>query len=190
MKFTKEELQKIREDLPEKLKEFRNSFCSGSDSLPIDIFKILDRMGFEVYYAKLGKLDGAMIIDESINAFENFKSNKLMLVNSKLSYENSVFTLAHELAHYLAYKWINPDKRVQVEFREHGIKGVRGDTEHCMDYIAASILMPEEIFKKSLAQKNIYKKGDPVSADVIDSLAKLYGVEFEAAKRRVSEVLV
>ena len=189
MKLTKEQLEELKAKLPENLEEFKKSFCSGNDTLPINIFKILERMGFEVYYGDLGKYDGAMLIDEDVNFIEEFNTNKIMVVNSKLSYENSIFTLAHELAHFLAYKWINPHKKIQVEFREHTQKGVRDETENFMDYVAASILMPEDVFKSVLAQKGIISKEDSVSADIIDSVADIFDVEFEAARRRIGEVL-
>lgn len=189
MELTREELEKLKKNLSENLKNFRETFCSGSDTLPIDIFKILERMGFEVYYGDLGKFDGAMLIDEDVNFIEEFNTNKIMVVNSKLSYKSSVFTLAHELAHFLAYKWINPGKKMQVEFREHTKKGIRNETENFMDYVAASILMPEDIFKGVLAQKEIFSKEDVISADIIDSIADKFEVDFEAARRRIGEVL-
>ena len=189
MKLTKEKIEELKKQLTSNLEKFRKEFCSENESTPIDIFKILDRMGFDVYYANLGKYDGAILVDERTAVIEGFNSNRLMVVNAKLPYENSVFTLAHELAHYLTQKWINPNTNLQIEFREHSTKGRRNETENFMDYIAASILMPKEWFAKSLANKEIYTKNDEVSVDIIESLAKQYGVEFEAAKRRIQEVL-
>ncbi len=188
MKLSKEEIKKVEKDLPKNLVQFKKDFASSNGVLPIDIFKILERMGFEVYYGKLGKYDGAMLVDESVQSIDGFDTNKIIVVNSKLSYKKSVFTLAHELAHFLVQRWMNPLERLQIEFREHSKKGERDDTENLMDYIAASILMPEDVFKMSLAQKNITKKEDVVSADVVDALAQQYDVEFEAARRRIGEV--
>ena len=167
----------------------RKDFWSENTSLPIDIFKILGRMGFEVYYGVLGKYDGAMLVDERVKVIDGFDTNKIVVVNSKLSYQKSVFTLAHELAHFLVRRWLTPNARLDIEFREQGQKGERNDTENFMDYIAASILMPEEMFKRSLAEKGIYNKDNFVSADIVDSLAQQFDVEFEAARRRLGEVL-
>lgn len=187
MKLTKEQCEKIREDLSENLKQFRQDYFS-SGTLPIDIFKIAQRLGFDIYYGDIGNYDGAMLVDESVKVIDGFETNKIVVVNSKLPYKQSVFTLAHELAHYLVDRWRNPNKHLQIEFREHSKKGERDETENLMDYIAASILMPEDIFKKDLLERGI-ESSDLVSANVIDAIAEQYEVEFETAKRRISEVL-
>ena len=189
MKLTKEQIEVLQNDLPNKLKQFQQDYCSSSDELPIDIFKISDRMGFDVYYGDIGNYEGAMLVDESVKFIDGFDTNKILVVNSKLPYRASVFTLAHELAHFLVYRWLNPEKRLQIEFREHSKKGERDETENFIDFIAASILMPEEIFKSNLAQQGITTKAQDVSADIIDTIAQRFDVEFEAAKRRISEVL-
>lgn len=189
MKLTKEQLETLKKELPNNLAQFKKDFCSENDVIPVDIFKILDRMGFDVYYGDLGKYDGAMLVDESVKSIDGFDTNKIVVASSRLSYNNALFTLAHELAHFLVYRWMKPHERLQIEFREHSKKGERDDTENFIDYIAASILMPEDLFKRSLAEKNIYKKDDSISADAVDAIAQQYDVEFEAAKRRVYEVL-
>ncbi len=189
MKLTKDELEKLNNDLTKNLEQFRKDFCSTSDKLPIDIFKISQRMGFEVYYGDLGKYDGAMLVDERVKFIDGFDTNKIVVVNSKLPYRKSIFTLAHELAHFLVYRWLRPNERLQIEFREHSQKGERDEIENFMDYIAASILMPEDVFKSSLAEKGITSESSCISADNIDSIAQQYDVEFEAAKRRIAEVL-
>ena len=152
--FTNEEIANLKKDLDKNLEKFFKDNDINVEK-PIDIFEVLNKQKFSVYYADLKKFDGAVIIDESVDSVLGFDNNKIMVVNSNLSYEDSVFTLAHELAHFLASKWLKPTSKLQVEFREHSKKGARNDTENLIDFIAASILLPKEPFINILSRFEI-----------------------------------
>lgn len=185
MELRTEEIKDLKKDLSKNLSIFFDEHYKER-KIPVDIFKILNNIGFDVYYADLGTVEGVMVVDESVQAIEGFKGNKIMVVNSQLSYASSVFALAHELAHYLVQKWLYPNKKIQVEFREHIEKGMRSNTENFIDFIAASILMPSEQFKQVLAEKKISK--DQIDPNDVRKVAKIFEVDYEAALRRVGEV--
>lgn len=191
MKLTEEERRTLKEGLPGFLNDFWQAYYTERE-VPVDIIKILKRMNFSVYYGKLpDAYDGFVMIDENVSAIKGLKNNKIVVANSKRSYESVMFTLAHELAHYLSQKWLNhndKDHKVQLEFRERTNKGERDETENLMDFIAASILMPEEEFKKHLEEKNITSLESAQSSD-IEELASIYDTEYEAVRRRIKEVL-
>ena len=190
MKLTKDNLIKLKNDLDANLDNFFRAYYADQN-IPVDIFAILERLNFDVYYGKLPRrYDGIMIVDENATVIEGFNSNKVIAANSKLSYRTSVFTLAHELAHYLAKRWLKSSEteKLEFEFREHTKKGERDETENFMDFIAASILMPKKQFIDDLENAGI-KNAMDASSKVIDDLAAKYDVEYEAARRRIDEVL-
>jgi uncharacterized protein DUF955 len=84
------------------------------------------------------------------------------------------FTIAHELGHTFFY-----DLLAKLEHRR-GAEGSDLEEERLCDLAAAELLMPEEDFKRDLAN------GGPVSPDILLNLSQRYCVSLSAAATRVA----
>ena len=185
--LSKEQQDVLKEGLDSKIEKVFNQYSIDSNE-PIDIFGLLEKIGFSVFYSDLKQYDGLIVVDETREKFDNFESNKIIAVNSNLGYEKSVFTLAHELAHFLCLKWLKCDENIQLEYRENSMVGKRTESENFIDFVAASILLPKKSFVATLNNFGVYKK-DEASDEMVKRLASFYELEVELIKRRIGEVL-
>lgn len=189
MELTTKEIGQLKNNLNEYLEKF---YLENSINIeqPIDIFDVLKKIGFSIYYAKLESYDGLIVVNEEIDYFRGFKSNKIIAANSELSYEHSVFVLAHELAHYLCAKWLSKnEEKIQVEYREPHKSDGRSESENFIDKVAAAILLPEKPFIKMLNGFGITKSNQKTE-EIIKKLAIIYDLEEILISRRIDEVLV
>ncbi len=155
-------------------------------SVPVDIFALATDLGFDVRAAALPKrIEGLILVDESIEKIEGFNSNKVIAYNILSNLDEKKFIVAHELAHYIEEKCNHSDEsgKVVIAEREDGVGYSTDVDEQRKNYIAAALLVPREDLHSKCAQqakvkdKNFYKE-----------IADRYRVDDRLAKRRIEEI--
>lgn len=180
IKFTDTEITAM-EDILSKFFELYNLKLE----VPVDIFQLTDKLGFDVRGTEFSsqKLDGLLLVNENIENVENFNSNKIIAYNCKKNINEKKFIVAHELAHYIEEKVKNINKKIIVAARDRDLLYPENKNEQMKDYLAAAILMPKEDMIEH------YKNFDIKDTDeFISKVAEKYKVDFNMAKRRISEV--
>lgn len=112
---------------------------------PVDVNKIAENFDIPVYTQKLDdRLAGCFISEAGKSA---------IAINSKDSEVRQRFTLAHELGHFISYKF---QEKVGSVFDERGVLASLGtDPEEIFaNKFAAEILMPKKDFLKQIEESN------------------------------------
>lgn len=158
-------------------------------SCPVDIVKLASSFGFTIFAVPLPKEHGGFIY---IGKQPIFKKNKVIAFNSRISGDDAHarFIIAHEFAHYLdiiATTKQEPSSFTEIYAarEEHQKNLERDEKEQAIDYIAASLLMPEESIRKEYMSLKV--KGMTIF-DIIKSLSRLFVVEQEAVFNRLLEI--
>jgi Zn-dependent peptidase ImmA (M78 family) len=138
------------------------------DRFPVPIGDICEKLGIEVVF------DSDM--EEDLHGQINYRCSEdkfVIRVNDKHSAYNNIFTIAHEIGHYLIHfndvrRFGFADRRVRDRYKV-GIKRERVANE-----FAASILMPDEKFTSVFVARG----GDLIA------LEKFFRVSQEAVRYR------
>ena len=164
----KEYLNKIEikkyEDMLEKFKKSKNI----SDTDTID--EILLKLNLTVEESKLDN-----------NTEGDLKEN-VITVTPSLSLRGRNFCIAHEIAHIVRGDNFGARK-------VHG-SVFRSPNEDICDYIAAAILLPYNIIKKSVIDSNYKKMSFKKRILFIQNMADAYNVDQELVLRRISEITI
>lgn len=171
-----------------------SSFLSKNNifvEVPVDIFALATRLGFDVRAADFtningGKsLEGMILVDEELEQIQQFKSNKIIAYayNPDKDIKSIKFIVAHELAHYIDAKMKNNGNKVVIALRDHNDEYSKDKDEQIKDYMAAALLMPRNSIR------NKYSKEDyENNSNLHIELAKEYNVDVDVAERRLKEV--
>lgn len=150
--------------------------------IPIDVVVLAKRMGFVVGNAILeDDSDGFIVVSPKANDISGIKADKIIGVNAERDIKYKVFIIAHELGHYILH-CKNAQERYYAH-REH--KKGKGEEEQDADFFAASLLMPEELFKK---RYNELKGKELSEEDCISLLVQDFSVPKDAVIRRIKEI--
>ena len=150
-----------------------------------DITEICNALGIEVLSLDLPEEMG----DEIAGVLLVQKDGKFIGINSSLKVDDARFVIAHELSHY-----ISQEGHLEYAFKDklyHGNE--KSQTEHEMDYMAASILVPRKQFKSYLNLLGINaihtldeaKNIDPM---IVALLRRKFHVNPDLIYRRIMEV--
>lgn len=176
--------------LEEKIEKFcqNNTLTLGRNS---DIIRFGKNLGFDIFKMPLDneKIDGVILFDNE---------EKLIGVNESLDLQDSRFVIAHEIAHFITQKLETQSGEAPFfAMRDkilHGEK--KAPLENDMDYMAAAILVPKDLFMKDLKALNIDIKDkndektvkDSINDFVIQYLSQLYNVKDSVIIRRIAEL--
>ncbi len=190
--------------LPQKrrkeLDEIVQNFCRGTGfNTKEDLFKELNKIGFDVYSAQFKRqLAGMILVNENVEKLDKFDSNKVIIYNKKYNYYEIRFILLHELAHYISRKFVENDAKLLFAVRDHNEEYHDDVEEQEMDYMAAAMLVPtDEIindikeYKHDLKLDTQHNYADILKQDeyFIQRLQRKYKIEKILAMRRIEEVL-
>jgi Zn-dependent peptidase ImmA (M78 family) len=140
----------------------------GSLELPIDITKIIRNYGIEQRLCELPDNEaGAIIISEDFSA---------MLINQKDNLKRQRFTAAHELGHFISYRY-RGETGTRIDRRNLDSSSGKDIEEIFANKFAAAILMPITMVKKALN----------ITEDII-KLAILFNVSAEAMENRIKNI--
>lgn len=173
--FKKDEMQQMEELVKTFLETMKIDYV-----VPIDIFKIATDLGFDVRGAEFEEqLEGLIVVDETIDKVAGFDSNKIIAYNCSKDINTKKFIVAHELAHYISKKTNAYDRKIVIAARDRTSNYSGNKEEQRMDYIAASLLIPQSDLCQFLNENT-----DAGALQV----AERYKVTEELAERRIKEV--
>lgn len=185
--LTKEESAPLEENLSKFFSQQNVSFSPKDD-----IFEFCKSLGFKVWKIPLDEeeLDGIILAKGR---------DKRIGLNKSLELEDARFVLAHELSHYITEAISTAPREILVAERDRIFHGndKKPEEDH-MDYMAAALLVPQELFMEDLKKLNIKLKQfknktveyvrEKISDSIIEYLSLKYCVNEEVILRRVLEV--
>lgn len=121
-------------------------------------------------------------------AYTSVKPCKEVVVRKRLSAERRHFALFHELMHI-----IYTPEELLLEQRNRGIHHIfirRDDEEQKRDYLAASLILPEDEIWKRLEECSYFKLSKNDQKRIVYSIASDYSIEPSAVIRRICELQV
>jgi Zn-dependent peptidase ImmA (M78 family) len=153
-------------------------------NFPIDLNRIVEKIGFEVNYYNFIKISGGIKYNQNGKGEIKIKSSD--------SIERRRFTVAHEIGHYvLHYKDAEDKDSIEQEIdliEGHDVNETRDDVVLCdkkrqkeqeADMFAGMLLMPREKFIKMWKSHKALNLG-------VDFLAEYFGVSKKAVDVRAS----
>jgi Zn-dependent peptidase ImmA (M78 family) len=138
------------------------------NSPPIPVLEIAERLGLSVGIAKFGKYS------KDVSGFIDF-SEKRIHVNEDDSFNRKLFTIAHEIGHWVLHRehFIKDTNEYVVLARQTGIK--QNNYEQEANAFAAALLVPEGLLK-------------PVKSYGAATLASIFLVSREMMEHRLKHV--
>lgn len=175
-------------DLPisiqNKIQQFINQYGYLNKTEPIrdNIFEILDDKCIILYYPQKNEENDGSLIQKSVNG----KLTNFVHINTYKVIEKQVFTAAHELAHIL-----NLHEHLRNSCNEYKNIFSKELEEAAMNYFAALVLMPTDIFKKEAIP--LFKKySNTIQLDdfikISLNLMDIFFVPFKAVVVRLYEI--
>lgn len=142
----------------------------GKDTPIIEIARI---MGFKVYTAKFKERNLSGTIGVSNELQEEYGSNKVIILNNADTDKHILFTLAHEIAHYI-YDYNPATNGYSNTYRTDE---VQTDKEIRANRFAAAFLMPKNSFTAKYNETHN-----------ISELSDFFNVPETAVKLRISQL--
>ena len=143
------------------------------DKRKVPIIELAKIMGFKIYTAKFKDRNLAGTIGISKKLVNRYKSDKVIILNNQDTDEHILFTLCHELAHYIYDYESNAHNEYSNTYRTN-------------EAINASLLMPKESFKEAYSElsNNIDDKNI-----IVQGLSDAFNAPKTAVRIRMKEVL-
>lgn len=169
-------------------KEILSKLSYYSEDSATPIVKIAKEFGFITYRETLDDdLSGDIYINGKTK--EEYKNDRIILVNKNDELFHQRFVVAHELAHYL-FDFLGNEKYkdTSIRFSATYYKNMHETiSEQRANRFAAAILMPGDSFIK---QYNIAKNIDKNRMFVIMYLSRFFETTMSSIERRIAEVLL
>ena len=167
------EIQKFIENYP---------YINTNEPIRDSIFEILDDKCIILYYPQENEENDGSLIQKYIND----KLTNFVHINTYKVIEKQVFTAAHELGHIL-----NLHEYLLENCDEYNQKHDKDIEEAAMNYFAALVLMPTDIFTNKA--KSLFKEyGDTLKLDdfikISLNLMDIFFVPFKAVVVRLFEI--
>jgi len=146
---------------------------------PIPVKKIAEKLGVTIRYSPFdGELAGMLVRDEN--------QSSVIGVNSLHHINRQRFMIAHEIGHLLLHKGsLHIDKSFRVNLRDGESSKARNPKEIEANRFAAELLMPYEMIRSDLTNREI----DIEDEDQLKELANSYQVSVQALTHRISYLL-
>ena len=165
-RLTRQERLRVREAANTQLREF------GVQDTPVPVTAMARRQGLTLRYADFPQ-------DENVSGFIDANSNSIV-VNAAEPPSRHMFTIAHELGHWLLHRQqVMDDRRYRVLTRE-ALDAPKPSIEREADGFAADLLVPEFLLER-------YYDDAPVRPSPT-SLARIFGVSEELIKYRLKNL--
>ena len=179
------DLNRIDDDAENLVNEFMQNPDYGlkSDEIKVPVLEIAKKMGFNVYTAEYNDRDLSGTIGISENLREKYGSSRVIILNNQDSDEHILFTLCHELAHYIYDYQCNINQEYSNTYRTGEPKN---NQEIRANRFAAAFLMPKKSFIDSY--KSFSKDTDDQNA-VVRLLSKKFSAPETAVRMRIAELL-
>lgn len=175
-------LKSIDHDAEILLNQFYNNkdYHLSNEKVETDIIAIARIMGFKLFHTKLEginrNISGMIGVSKALNG--KYSSDKVIILNSEDSDEHLLFTIAHEIAHYI-YDY-NPIIHHEY-FNKYNTEESQTDSEIRANRFAASFMMPRSKFEKFYNNKLSKKEN-------IDRLSRIFQMPKTSVERRIIEL--
>ena len=153
------------------------------DKRKVPIIELAKIMGFKIYTAKFKDRNLSGTIGISKKLVNRYKSDKVIILNNQDTDEHILFTLCHELAHYIYDYESNAHNEYSNTYRTNEAINAK---EMRANRFAASLLMPKESFKEAYSElsNNIDDKNL-----IVQGLSDAFNAPKTAVRIRMKEVL-
>lgn len=153
------------------------------DKRKVPIIELAKIMGFKIYTAKFKDRNLSGTIGISKKLVNRYKSDKVIILNNQDTDEHILFTLCHELAHYIYDYESNAHNEYSNTYRTNEAINAK---EMRANRFAASLLMPKESFKEAYSElsNNIDDKNI-----IVQGLSDAFNAPKNAVRIRMKEVL-
>ena len=153
------------------------------DKRKVPIIELAKIMGFKIYTAKFKDRNLSGTIGISKKLVNRYKSDKVIILNNQDTDEHILFTLCHELAHYIYDYESNSHNEYSNTYRTNEAINAK---EMRANRFAASLLMPKESFKEAYSElsNNIDDKNI-----IVQGLSDAFNAPKTAVRIRMKEVL-
>ena len=153
------------------------------DKRIVPIIELAKIMGFKIYTAKFKDRNLSGTIGISKKLVNRYKSDKVIILNNQDTDEHILFTLCHELAHYIYDYESNAHNEYSNTYRTNEAINAK---EMRANRFAASLLMPKESFKEAYSElsNNIDDKNI-----IVQGLSDAFNAPKTAVRIRMKEVL-
>lgn len=155
-------------------KDYKLGEYNGGAVPIIDIAKI---MGFSIFTANFDDANLSGTIGISKELVETYGSDKVIILNKQDTDEHILFTIAHELAHYI-YDYRYVDCEETGYSNTYRTDELQNDKELRANRFAAAFLMPQNAFKEQYTKNNLNA----------EQLAIHFRVPLTAARLRIQEL--
>lgn len=164
------------------IKKIADDLCSqwGINEYPVKIVDLCANLGLAVFERYLPETVSGFIVVQNDN-FNDFDTNRLIVVNKYNSARRKRFTAAHELAHYILHKGNDP-------LYAHRDAGQRDHREVEADIFASNILMPEFLVREALLCLREDQWGTLDADRKISYIADEFAVSRDAAYVRMNKL--
>ena len=154
--------------------------CARITTLPINVLKVAEALGFAIYKTDLKDgIRGAMV--DSDRAFVDDKKRVIVVPNED-SLKKIFFTVAHEIGHFCLH--CNDQENFYMRETIHKDEQTEA-MENEADLFAATLLMPEELFRNYVESVR-YKYNSRKS--LMNDICETFCVEQDAVERRFTEL--
>lgn len=161
-------------------------FCKENNinSAPVEIIRVCNNYGIKVFETYLKEdVSGLIIVGDK--KWDEYDSDKFILVNLSESAARRRFTIAHELAHYILHR--NGD--TLYAHRDMNTDGEnKTKIEREANYFAANILMPEAEVKNFVENVRSFVIGKVPSFILVKEVADAFAVSESAADVRLRQL--
>lgn len=141
----------------------------GNLDPPIDIYKIADNYGLYVFEDDMGENEsGAIVINDTGTG---------IMINKRDTPYRKRFTLAHELGHFISYRYQGKSGEI-IEYRNNKSSLGKSVEEVFANKFAAAILMPKQVLvdiKKAIGNH-------------LEELADIFEVSKTAIENRLENI--
>ena len=153
------------------------------DKRKVPIIELAKIMGFKIYTAKFKDRNLSGTIGISKKLVNRYKSDKVIILTNQDTDEHILFTLCHELAHYIYDYESNAHNEYSNTYRTNEAINAK---EMRANRFAASLLMPKESFKEAYSElsNNIDDKNI-----IVQGLSDAFNAPKTAVRIRMKEVL-
>lgn len=151
-------------------------------SVPVNVVSLAKKLGFAVVQQNLD-YDGAILVNEEKEfPLGNATCKKLITVNVNLNYRRKLFTVAHELGHFIneVYGTKNSIYAHREERNKYATKEVQANL------VASELLMPTDLLSEFV--KTLRKHYNDHYL-IVDAISDYFNVSYSAAALRYQRYL-
>lgn len=147
----------------------------------VPVMEIAKVLGFNIYTTKFNDYNIKATIGISNQLIDKYKSNKVIILSNEYTDEEILFSLCHELAHYIYDS--NPNNEYSHTYR---INEVDNEKELRAIRFADALLMPQTSFKEAYIELSHNINDTEL---LIYALSDTFNAPLEAVQRRIKQVI-